>query len=370
MNDYFWILIIKIKTMKLYIFLMFLLFSFTNIFAQLDFGKANTLQIPLFQKMDSTIKSGKYERITSVVIAHKGKVLFENYYNGKDINSMHNTRSATKTITGTLIGTLIDDGLLKSEKTYAITFFDKSTIDNYDQRKDSITIEDLLTMSSILECDDWNQFSRGNEERMYLLENWDKFYWDLPIKGFPKWVTKPSESKYGRSFSYCTSGVVVLGSIIDQASKTSLTNYADKRLFSTLGIKDYKWQFTPTGIPMTGGGLELRSRDFLKILQLYLNKGMWNSKQILSEKWISESVSPKVSVDENTDYGYLWWIKEFNGEKSYYMSGNGGNKVLACPDLELTVVITATNYNNRNAHNYTDEIMDTYIIPAIRSLKD
>ncbi len=269
--------------MKLYIFLLSTLFISYKSSAQVDFEKVKTIPA-LLQKMDSSIISGKYERITSVVVAQKGKVVFEKYYNGKDVNSKHNTRSATKTITGTLIGTLVDDGLLKSEKTNAINFFDKSTIDNYDPRKDSITIEDLLTMSSILECDDWNQFSRGNEERMYLIENWDKFYWDLPIKGFPNWVTKPNESKYGRSFSYCTSGVVVLGSIIDQVCNTSSTKYADNRLFSPLGIKDYKWQFTPTDMPMTGGGLEMRSRDLLKIVQLYLNQGEWEGKQILSKE--------------------------------------------------------------------------------------
>jgi len=356
--------------MKRY-FLLVSIFSFSVVsFAQVDFEKTNHLQIPLFQKLDSTINAGKYERITSVVIARKGKVLFEKYYNGKDIDSKHNTRSATKTLTGTLIGQMIDDGLLKSEKTNAIDFFDKSSIDNYDKRKDSITIEDLLSMSSILECDDWNQFSRGNEERMYLIENWDEFYWDLPIKGYPAWVTKPKDSKYGRSFSYCTSGVVVLGSILEKAAKTSLFDYADKRLFSPLRIKDYKWQFTPTNIPMTGGGLELKSRDLLKIGQLYLNKGKWNGKQILSKNWISKSVAPKASINENTDYGYLWWLQEFSGEKAYFMSGNGGNKVVVFPSLDITVVITTTNYNNRNAHNYSEEILKTYIVPAMKEGKD
>jgi hypothetical protein len=64
----------------------------------------NTIQVPLFQKMDSTINSGAYERITSVIVAHKGNVLFEKYYNGNDVNSKHNTRSATKTMATLLTG--------------------------------------------------------------------------------------------------------------------------------------------------------------------------------------------------------------------------------------------------------------------------
>ena len=97
-----------------------------------------------------------------MVIAHHGKVIFENYHNGNTKDTKHKTRSATKTITGTLIGTLIQNGEIKSVGVNASKFSKVKNLQNADSRKDKITIEDLLTMSSILECDDWEDSSRGN----------------------------------------------------------------------------------------------------------------------------------------------------------------------------------------------------------------
>lgn len=324
------------------------------------------------ERMDSLISNNEFKSISSVVIAHNGKIVFENYYNDNTSETKHNTRSATKTITGTLIGSLIQDGKLKSVDEIASKFSKIKNLQNPDPRKDEITIEDLLTMSSLLECDDWDQNSRGREDRMYIIEDWVKFYWDLPIKGFPEWKTKPEDSKYGRSFSYCTAGVVVLGDVINSITG-SLEKYAEQALFSKLGITDYHWQKTPTGLPMTGGGLGLRSRDLLKIGQLYLNGGKWNGHQIISAEFIRKSTEPHAEVGMfDYEYGYLWWLSEFGlnqKEKAYFMSGTGGNKIAVFPKIDLVVVLTSTYFNRgMESHNQTTKLLDEYIIPVIQKI--
>jgi CubicO group peptidase (beta-lactamase class C family) len=300
-------------------------------------------------------------------VARHGKLAYEAYFDGS-ADSLRDTRSATKTITGMLAGISLDQHLLPGLDAKVVGYFpEKQPLAHPDPRKAAITIEDLLTMSSLMECDDWNNFSRGNEERMYLIEDWVKFFLDLPIKGFPPWVTNPQDSPYGRRFSYCTAGVTTLGGLLEKAIHMKLVDFAAKNLFGPLGIQNVQWSYSPLGLAMAGGGLRLESRDLLKLGQLYLDGGSWNGKRIVSESWVKNSTTPHAQIDEQTNYGYLWWLKNLKaGERSwsaYFMSGNGGNKVAVFPQLDMVVVITSTNYNTKGMHEQTERLLTDYILP-------
>lgn len=318
---------------------------------------------------DAAVRNGEFKQVTSLLVARKGKLVFESYYDGGDASVLRNTRSATKSITAMLIGAAIDNKMLAGVDARVMPFFKEKRFENPDPRKEKITVEDLLTMSSLLECDDENQFSRGNEERMYLIEDYAKFTLDLPIRGFPAWSQKPKDSPFGRSFSYCTAGVATLGGLLERATRMKVPAFADKYLFGPLAIEKADWQITPSGIAMTGGGLGLRSRDYLKLGQLIANKGEWNGRQILSEKWIKVSVQPKVQANDTNNYGYLLWLKTFKAAGKDFpailMQGAGGNKVAIFPAQEMVVVITTTNFNIRGSHELTDKLLTDHILATI-----
>jgi CubicO group peptidase (beta-lactamase class C family) len=331
--------------------------------------EAGGLSAARLQAMASAIQAGTFNQITSVLIARHGKLMYEAYFDSTDRTTLRNTRSVTKTVTGMLIGIAIDQGLLTGVDALVLPFFsDKHPVQHLDPRKGRITVEDLLTMSSLLECDDWNQFSRGNEERMYLIEDWIQFTLDLPIKGFPPWATKPSDSPYGRSFSYCTAGVATLGGLLERVTHMPLPEFASRYLFAPLGIQHATWQYSPLGLAMAGGGLELASRDLLRLGQLYLNRGIWNATRVISEQWVTTSTQPHVRIDDGTEYGYLWWLKPFRLRTTqvaaYYMSGMGGNRVAVFPTLDLVTVLTSVNYRLREAQQLTDQILTEYILAA------
>ena len=323
------------------------------------------------QAMTAAVRKGDFQKITSVLIARRGKLVYEQYFDADGADGMRNTRSATKSITGMLIGIAIDKGALPGVQAPVLPYFaDKQPLAYPDPRKAKITVEDLLTMSSLLECDDEDAFSRGKEDRMYLIEDWVKFYLDLPIKGFANWQPKPEASPYGRAFSYCTAGAVTLGALVGRATKTPAPDFAQRYLFGPLGITQTAWQFTPLGEAMGGGGLGLRSRDLLKLGQLYLNEGRWNGRQVVPAAWVRASLSPHANIDENFDYGYFLWLRKAfvargHGHPAWLMNGAGGNKVIGIPDLDMTVVITTTNFRLKDAHAVSERLLTDYVIDAV-----
>jgi CubicO group peptidase (beta-lactamase class C family) len=322
------------------------------------------------RSLDAAIRSGEFKKISSVLIARRGKLVYEAYFDG-DAATLRDTRSATKSITDVLIGIAIDEHTLRGvdAKVLALLPEHAHRIQNPDPRKTAITVEDFLTMSSPLECDDWNDASRGNEERMYLVEDWAQFILDLPIRGRMRVGQQAEAPPYGRFFSYCTGGVFTLSEVLGKATGERTDRYAADKLFQPLGITTVEWVYSPMNVPQTGGGLRLTSRDLLKIAQLYLDGGEWQGKRIVSERWVRSSTAPHAHIDETTNYGYLWWLKSFQvGEKSYpafFMSGNGGNKVVAIPSLDIAVVITSTNYNTHGMHEQTEKILTDYVLAAV-----
>lgn len=321
--------------------------------------------------LSAKISEGKYQTVTSVMIRQKGDIIYEAYFNGATAQTQHNTRSVTKTINSMLVGAAISDGDIESTNTKIHSFFDdKKPFAHDDKRKHDITVEDILTMSSPLECNDWNNFSRGNEERMYLIEDMAQFYFDLPIRGFPVWENSPQKSPYGRAFSYCTAGAQIAGYLAARAAHQDLERYAQQRLFTPLGIFEVKWPRTGNNTIMASGGLPLRTEALSRLAELYLNKGVWNGKRILPRSWVEQSLSPKATVNETTEYGYLWWLGTYDikGQKhsAAFMNGNGGNRVIIMPDHDISVVITKTDYNSRGMHEAAKALFDDFVVNNIR----
>lgn len=325
-----------------------------------------------FVDMTSAINAGDFGQITSVLVASNGELVYERYFDELGAEERRNTRSVTKTITGMLVGLAIEDGLLSGVDTKVVPNLGRdASVLNPDPRKDAMTVEDLMTMSGPLECNDDHSFSRGNEERMYLVEDWIGFFLDLPIQGYPAWMTKPVDSPFGRNFRYCTAGVTTLGALLEKVTGEAMEEYAQRRLFTPLGIENPEWQFSPLGLAQGGGGLGLRSRDLLALAQVYADRGLHEGKLIIPSKWVDASLTPRAAMEdqEGFQYGYLWWLMELpspNGMiRSMAMNGSGGNSVQILPEFNATIVITTTNFDVRQPHLLTLQLVAEHIVPNL-----
>ncbi|MEO9600158.1 serine hydrolase [Parasphingorhabdus sp.] len=321
--------------------------------------------------LEENVRKGDYGTVTSILIIEDGNIAYEGYFNDADADTLHNTRSATKTITGMAVGAAIDDGVLNVDMPAAQFFTDITPFQNPDPRKLELTIKDLISMSNILECNDNDNFSRGNESRMHNVEDWPSFFWDLPIRGYPSWSEKPETAKYGRVFSYCSAGVEMAGETVERATGTRFQDYVKMKFFDPLEIERFEWQENGLGQAHKSGGLGLTTRGLGKFAEMQRNGGVYNGRQILSKTWTQEAIKPRTVAfaDRGMEYGYLWWraayeISEQRHEE-YYMSGNGGNRVTVMPAHDLVVVITKTDFNQRGMHQKTNLFFEEEIIKRL-----
>jgi CubicO group peptidase (beta-lactamase class C family) len=303
-----------------------------------------------------SLRNGQHPKVDSMVVVRHGALVAEGYFNGYGRDSLHDLRSTGKSFTSALAGIAVSQSLMAVDDPISQHIPDFERHANMDARKRAITVRHLLDMTSGLECDDRDPASPGNEEEMYLRHDWVKFILDLPMVRDP-----------GARASYCTGGVIVLGSMIAYRSGMTLDDYAATWLFGPLDIRQSQWRRSPDGQATGGGGLKLRPRDLAKLGQLYLDGGTWNGARVLPAAWVDASRRATTSL-QGDGYGYLWWKRGFPRDGAmidcFFTSGNGGNFVFVFPALQLVVAFTGSNYDS-DAGNQPFLILTSGVLPAV-----
>jgi CubicO group peptidase (beta-lactamase class C family) len=299
----------------------------------------------------------KYMNVHSILIVKDRRLVFEEYFYDYGHDDKHDLASITKSITSLLVGAAIEQGHLTSVDEKVLSFFPEYLpLEQPDIQAENMTIEDLLTMRSGWECDDWNPESRTYYQKMQPMEI-------RTILNFPM------ETRPGYAFSYCTSGTAVLNAIIAKASEMELSQFANQSILEPLGIQDVTWDYDYS-FGGYGGILLMRPRDMARIGLLALQNGLWQEEQIIPQDWIEQSVYKHVGLSFNktwgNGYGYLWWLSDIRyGETkihSFSASGHGGQVITIFPDLKMVVVITGGDYYSDDDQSF--QIMERFILPA------
>jgi CubicO group peptidase (beta-lactamase class C family) len=302
--------------------------------------------------------------IDSLLIARHGKLVLDEYFNGFDANTPHTLRSASKTFTAMLFGAAMEHGVPLSVQTPVLSLFPElGRTDNPDARKEMITAENLMTMTSGLACDDDDDASPGNEDTMQSQagqRDWYRYILDLPM------VAEP-----GTKAAYCSGGVNLVDGVIRKAAQRPVLELFDAYFARPLQISQYYANLTPAGDMYGGGGLTLRPRDALKFGELYSDGGVWNGTRVIGKGWIDASTTTHSQMHADSTYGYNWWLFKLQVGDHVYdeweAGGNGGQFVFVIPKLELVVGITGGNYGRFDLwYKFQSELLPHVILPAIK----
>ena len=252
-------------------------------------------------------------------------ILYERYFSGYEETSIIPSFSMAKAITSILIGCAIDDGLIGSVEEPMVKYIPELNRDGFEK----IKIKHLLQMTSGIAFEESYSNPFGDAASIYYGNDLRDVMEDLKI-----------ERPAGEAFHYMSGNTQLLGLILENVLKgKTITDYLEERIWQPLGMEyEASWSVDrkKDGLEKTFCCLNARTRDFAKIGRLYLNKGNWNGKQIISEDWVNTST--KVDSLEGSDpgYQYQWWLPSQNGD--YMAEGLYGQYIYINPAENLIIV--------------------------------
>lgn len=274
-------------------------------------------------------------KTVAFLIIKNDTIQYEKYFNGYNQESIIPSFSMAKSITSILIGCAIDEGLITSVDEPITTYIPELKKNGFEK----VTVKHLLQMTSALDFSEsyFNPF--GEAASFYYGTNLKHEVSKLKLKGEP-----------GQQFEYVSGNTQLLGFVLERALKTKpVTQYLQEKLWTSLEMEyDASWSIDheKQGTEKIFCCINARARDFAKIGRLYLNKGNWNGRQIVSEKWVTESTKVDTTAGSADYYQYQWWLPSKSGD--FNAEGILGQYIYVNPSKNVVIVRMGKNSGNVN----------------------
>ncbi|KZN45425.1 serine hydrolase domain-containing protein [Pseudoalteromonas luteoviolacea] len=327
---------------------------------------ADKQQVIQFAKELADYKHGHYD---SLLISHKGKLVFESYYAKGRVNLPHYQASVTKTYTGLALGRAIQLGYLSMDDLDKpiTSFLTKLNLEGAIKKgADKVTLRHALTMTSGIRTND-EQRAQINKLPNQLMGQKEI----QTILNYSTPVTKDSQTfKYGY-------GPLLVMHVLEAVVPGSAKDFIKKELLDKMGISNYRWRTNgASGLPEAGWRTNMTSRDMVKWGMLAMNKGKWQGEQLIPEKFITDGTSRLVITGDDEvhwggkdvskqGYGYLWWGVDLKvGDKKYLgVSAQGGNGqiIMIIDELDLLIVHTANDNSIAFKQVIAEKILPAFI---------
>lgn len=262
------------------------------------------------------------DALHSIMLVRRGHVVAEGWWAPYDAAARHSLFSLSKSFTATAVGLAIHEGKLSLDDE-VLKFFPKDAPAAPSANLKAMRVSDLLRMAT----------GHQTEPPRPANQSW--------IKAF---LAHPVPFKPGTHFLYNTSATYILSAIVQKVTNQNLLDYLKPRLFEPLGIANPTWEMSPEGIATGGYGLSVRTEDIAKFGQLYLQKGTWQGKQLVPERWIEAATARQVGngsdpkSDWDQGYGYQFWRSRHG---AYRGDGAFGQFCIVLPEQDTVIAITA-----------------------------
>lgn len=298
---------------------------------------------PEAQGIDSAVLADALENIRarhipihSLLIERHGKIVLDTYFYPFADNKEHNVYSVTKSVTSMLVGIAMAEHRLNDLNAPVYPLLAMATTD--DPRKAHITLANLLSMTSGLDC-------RGEGSSSLLQEM-------LRSRHLAAYMLdRPTDNDPGTVFNYCGGNSEVVSAVLTKTTGASALDLARTELFAPLGITRVSWSTDTDHVSHGWGDLELQPRDMAKIGYLWLHNGRWEDRQIIPAEYLTEALTSHVNVQPGINYGYGMWLYPGHTPVDFEANGTGGQRITVIPSLDMVEVMTGGGFDANEVQN-------------------
>ena len=269
---------------------------------------------------------------TAFLLIHDDKVLYERYLDGYDESSINTSFSMAKSFASALVGIAIDEGHIKSVDE-PITNYIPELLEK-DERFESITIRDLLTMSSGINYEEGGDLPWSEEA------DDTKTYYATDLRELALENCRIEEEP-GEYFEYNNYNPLLVGLILERATGMSVSGYLQEKLWKPMGMEaDGSWSLdsTRSGFEKMESGVNARARDFARFGMLFAGAGDWEGRQLISRGWVEESTRADTRTDPSLEYQYFWWVDTPDNTSHFSARGKYGQYIYVAPEKDLVIV--------------------------------
>jgi CubicO group peptidase (beta-lactamase class C family) len=254
------------------------------------------------QKLAEAMEYAAISKFNSegIVVIKNGYVTAEAYLGSFRKDSKHVSHSMAKSCTSALVGIAIDKGLIKGVDERVCQYYDEWNCNDEGDFRSRIAIRHAMTLTTGLEWhEDWSTWDPATNDAL-----------KMGASGyFVKYMSeRDGLHEPGQQFTYSTGDPMLLSRVIQEATGMTAFAFTKQHLFKPLNMTNVQWDKDRDGYTSTAWGLHTTVRDYAKFGYLYLNKGRWEDKQIVSEEWVEKSTRTDPTVKMWRAYGYLWHV--------------------------------------------------------------